>query len=579
MSESSKKIGFIQSMFNGVIEKDLLKPFPNYQGDELEEMKVVLDMVKKFTKEQIDPITIDREHKIPDSVKEGMKELGLWGFIIPEEYGGFEQPEFTYNKTMELLTGRCGATAVMFGGHLSIGLKAILLFGTDEQKRKWFPELAAGDKIAAFALTEPDAGSDAAGIKTTADISDDGKYYILNGRKQWITNGGFADVFTVFAKVRNKESKTEDSKITAFIVTRDMDGFSSGKEEDKLGICGSSTTPLYLENVKVPAENILGNIGGGFNVAMGVLDTGRLGLGAGCVGASKSLLPYALDFALQREQFRKKIAEFDMIKEKFARILVSTFTAESMVYFSTTLKCNPMVTASVESAACKIFGSESFVQTSNDCLQIAGGNGFMREYPFERYMRDARINMIFEGTNEILRMFISTTGLMPYSVKLKKYYKTLPEDPNSRKQKIDELYNELAPSTDSCRIEGFSEKLKDQTELAERLTRKLNEAVIKSVLDQGRGIRDNQILQKRLAEAAMDIFGIIANVARVENLIQRDYSSTDKTILISNVFAMQAERRVDQNLDDVLNNRDEKIEELAQIVYDAEKFPFDILDY
>ncbi len=579
MAETVKKTGFVQSLFSGLIEKELLKPFPAYGNEEREEMFAVLDMVRRFAKDHIDPVKIDHEHKIPDSIKEGMKELGLWGLIIPEEYGGFTQSDITYNKTMEILHGICSSTAVMYGGHLSIGLKAILLFGTDEQKRRFLPELASGEKLAAFALTEPGAGSDAANIKTTAELSDDGKYYILNGRKQWVTNGGFADLFTVLAKVRQPGEDIVTAKLTAFIVTRDMNGFSSGKEEDKLGICGSSTTPLYLENVKVPVENILGEIGSGFKIFMEVLNTGRLSLSAGCVGAAKAIMPHAIEFALQREQFGNTISEFEMIKEKFARILINTFTGESMVYFTTGLKDNPNVSIAIEAAICKAFTSEALWQTVNDCLQIAGGNGFMKEYPYERFLRDARINIIFEGTNEIQRLFIALSGVRQLSVQLRRYQKELTSDKKSREQQINQIYEVIAPAKENFSFDGFSEKINDQTAMACSLAQRLNEIATKAVLRYGTDIRDMEFIQRRLADAAIDLFGIFTNIARVENLIRNEHHTAHKAILISRIFAQQAKRRINHNLEDVEENQDEDLSKLADMLYSSEKYPFEILDY
>jgi len=579
VADSIKKKHFVSALFNGTIEKDLLQPFPQYTEEEREEMQFILESVRKFSNDKIDAVKIDREHHIPDSVKEGMAELGLWGLIIPEAYGGFEQPEFTYNKVMEILTGVCGSTSVMYGGHLSIGLKAILLYGTEEQKKKFLPELSAGEKLAGFALTEPGAGSDALSIKTNAVLSDDGSHYIINGEKLWITNGGFADLFTVFAKVREPGKDIESSKMTAFIVPRELGGITSGKEEDKLGICGSSTTPLYFDNVKVPVENVLGGVGGGFNIAMGVLTTGRLGLGAGCVGAAKELIKYAIAHAHQRKQFKKNIAEFEMVKEKFARMAVNTFTGESMVYFTTFMKNNLNAEVSVESAICKAFGSEALWQTVNDCLQIAGGNGFMKEYPFERYLRDTRINLIFEGANEILRMMIAVTGLQRPSVVLKKYIKELPEDRTEKARKIQEICDNLIAQNDNNAFEGFSERQQELIDLVKTLTEQLYDRVIKAVLLYGREIREMQYIQKRFADAVIHIYGIIANILRVENLIRTNHSSAENAIVLSRVFARNAQLVVIQNLDDVLLNDDEDLDAVAHMLYEAEKYPFDILEY
>ncbi len=579
MSETVKKQSFVPSLFNGIIEKDHLQPFPQLSEDERDDIGFILDSVKKFTSEKIDAVAIDRDHHIPDSVKNEMAELGLWGLIIPEEYGGFDQKEFTYNKVMEILTGTCSSTSVMLGGHLSIGLKSILLFGTDEQKSKFFPELASGEKIAAFALTEPDAGSDAAGIKTIAELSDDGKHYIMNGKKQWITNGGFADLFTVFAKIKEPGKEVDSSKITAFIVPKDLGGITPGKEEDKLGLCGSSTTPIYFDNVKVPVENVLGEIGSGFNIAMGVLATGRLGLGASCMGAARTVIKHAIEFALQRKQFKKSISEFEMVKEKFANMAVNTFTGESMVYYTTFLKNSLGLDVSVEAAISKTFTSEALWTTVNDCLQIAGGNGFMREYPYERFLRDARINMIFEGSNEILRMMIAVVGLQRPSVVLRKYLKQLPEERVEKLKRIQEISEQIVNNDEDSFFEGFSDELSEQINIASSMIKQLHDRVIKAVLLNGRALRDKQYLQRRFADAAIDIFGIISNILRVENLLRNDHASATNAVVLSRIFARQAQARIIQELDEVILNYDEDLNRAAEILYDAEKYPFEIMEY
>ena len=561
------------------MRSDLLKPFPDYGKEERKVMSAMLDTIRSFATEQIDPVEIDRSHHIPEPIIQGMKEIGLWGLIIPEAYGGCEQPDVLYNKTMEILNGVCGSTAVLYGGHISIGLKAILLFGTDEQKRRFLPDLASGKKLAAFALTEAEAGSDAANIQTTADLSDDGKYYILNGTKQWITNGGIADVFTLLAKVRQSGEDLKSSKMTAFIVTRDMDGFSSGKEEDKLGLCGASTTSLYLDDVNVPVENVLGEVGSGFKIFMEVLNTGRLSLSAGCVGSAKAILPHAVQFALEREQFKRTISEFEMIQEKFARILVDTFTGESIVYFTTWMKENLHVPVAVESAICKVFASEALWQTTNDCLQIAGGNGYMKEYPYERFLRDSRINMIFEGTYEIQRLFIVLTGLRPLSTELQKYQEHLTGDEANREKQITEILEKIIPTETSLALDGFSGRLGNQIEAACGLARRLHESAVKALLRHGRQLRDREYIQKRLADAVIDLFGIFANIARVENLIRNGHQTADQALLVSQLFCRQAERRIRQNLDDIEENQDETLTKLAEMLYRAKKYPFEILDY
>ena len=266
MTESKEKKSFSKCLFAGSIEQDLLFPFPQIDPEEAENLKLILESVRQFAADNVDAAEIDREGRIPREVIDGLAEIGLFGMIIPEEYGGYGLSSTAYNRVFEEIAGIDASLAVTLGGHQSIGLKGLLLHGTEEQKKKYFPKLASGEWLAAFALTEPGAGSDAAGIQSLAVLDESKNHYVLNGNKIWITNGGLADFYTVFAKTPVGENG--EKKITAFIVTRDMEGFSSGKEEEKLGIHGSSTTEITFDNIKVPVENVIGPIGKGFKVAM-----------------------------------------------------------------------------------------------------------------------------------------------------------------------------------------------------------------------------------------------------------------------------------------------------------------------
>ncbi|MFQ5675539.1 MAG: acyl-CoA dehydrogenase family protein, partial [bacterium] len=277
-----EKNSFSKSLFAGTIEQDLIFPYPKIDKEEDENLKIILDSIRQFAKDHIDSEAIDRNEEIPKEVLDGLAELGLFGMSIPEEYGGYGFSSTAYNRVFEEIARIDGSLAVTLGGHQSIGLRALLLHGSEEQKRKYLPKLASGEWIAAFALTEPGAGSDAAGIQSLAVRDAQNGHYVLNGNKIWITNGGIADFFTVFVKTPVGEKG--EKKISALIVTRDMPGFSSGKEERKLGIHGSSTTELTFDNIHVPLDNLIGPEGKGFKVAMEVLNSGRLGLAAGCAG-------------------------------------------------------------------------------------------------------------------------------------------------------------------------------------------------------------------------------------------------------------------------------------------------------
>jgi alkylation response protein AidB-like acyl-CoA dehydrogenase len=306
-----------------------------------------------------------------------------------------------------------GSTAVTVGAHSSIGMRGLLLFGTEEQRARWLPRLATGELVAAFCLTEPGAGSDAAGIRTTAVR--DGDDWILNGEKIWITNGGFADFFTVFAKT----SLEGRGHITAFVVTRDLKGVSTGPHEDKMGIRASSTTSVSFDDVRVPAGNVLGEVGKGFKVAMRILNAGRTGLGGGSVGGMKRLLEFAARHARDRSQFGRPIASFETVRHKLGQMALDCWVAESTVDLVAGLVDRGYEELAVESAISKVMASEALWRTADEALQIAGGAGYMRELPYERAVRDSRINRIFEGTNEILRLFIALAAVNDVADELK----------------------------------------------------------------------------------------------------------------------------------------------------------------
>ena len=363
-----------------------------------DEHKMLRQMVKEFTDSEIRPIAnqIDANEEIPRKLIKKLGEVGLLGTAFPEEYGGGGFGEIGYCIAQEEVTRACGSTATMIGAHQSIGTNAIYLGGSEELKKKYLPQLTSGEKIAAFALTEPEAGSDSFNLKTQAVL--EGDNWILNGSKVWITNGSIANVFSVFART--------DKGITGFVVDADTPGIGIGPNEKKLGIKGSATNAISFDNVVIPKENMIGKDGRGFLIAMKTLDAGRLGLGACCLGASKELLEISTNFSKQRKQFGSSIAKFEGIQFLLAEIATKIYAMESIIY-RTANNYDLKKDISQQSAMVKYFSSEAMVDIADKALQIHGGMGFSRELPLERFYRDARILKIFEGTNEIQRLIIS----------------------------------------------------------------------------------------------------------------------------------------------------------------------------
>ena len=368
-----------------------------------EEHEMLRELARKFADKELRPRAeeVDLKGEISGEVLKQAAELGFLGIPFPEKYGGSEMGETGYCVMLEETSRSCFSTAVVFGGHVSIGTMAIYLGGSEEQKQRFLPALCAGEKLAAYALTEPQAGSDASAIRTFAEKKND--RYILNGQKTFITNGGLADVYSVFALT---EKNAGMKGISAFIVEKDTPGFRAGKPEEKMGIRGSHTSDLFFEDMEIPAENLMGREGEGFRIAMETLDVGRLSLGAQCLGAAKEVFDLSVKHAREREQFGKPIAKQQAIQWMLADMATDIYCMESILYRSCWM-CDNKVPFSRQSAQVKLFCSEALDRIVDKAVQIHGGMGYMREYPIERFYRDARITRIFEGTNEIQRLVIA----------------------------------------------------------------------------------------------------------------------------------------------------------------------------
>ncbi len=573
---------FMRALCMGEIEEDVLLPFPQVPDKDAETLRQVLaSLAQLLGPKEKDFRAWDVAGEMPAAFLEELKQFGLFGLVVPEEFGGLGFGATAYSRALQEVSRYDGSVAATIGAHQSIGMRGLLLFGSPEQKQRWLPKLATGEMVAAFCLTEPGAGSDAAGVKTTAVR--DGDAYVLNGNKLWITNGGLASFFTVFAKTGKPE---ERGKLSAFVVTRDMPGVSTGPHEDKMGLRASSTAAVFLDNVRVPVDHLLGEEGKGFKVAMRILNNGRTGLGGGCVGGMKRMVELASKQAKGRVQFGKPISEFGLIKQKVGHMVVETYAAEAVVDMVSGLIDQGYQEYAVEAAISKVFATEALWRTTDEALQVAGGNGYMREFPYERALRDCRIFRIWEGTNEILRLFIALTAMDDVGAELADLSHSLKgvlADPIKGFGLLSDYARRRASlatnvGRDKGRFTRLHPELRASAEVFEAATRDLATAADRILRKHGKQIVEMQFATRRLADIMIDLFVLACVLSRVDGSMKRvgvEKAATEREIL--EVFAGQVSRRVKSNFGKIDNNDDELIKRLADDAFEREGFGWDNL--
>jgi len=574
-----KTASFMRSLCAGEIEEEIVLPYPELRAPERETLSAIFPTLKAVLGGREQEFRAwDRAGEFPPSFVQELRDAGLFSVVIPEAHGGLGLGAMAYSRLVQELGKYDGSTAVTVGAHSSIGMRGLLLFGTDEQKARFLPRLATGEMIAAFCLTEPSAGSDAAGIKTTAVR--DGDDWVLNGEKLWITNGGIAQFYTVFAKT----SLEGRGHITAFIVTRDMKGVSTGPHEDKMGIRASSTTTVVLEDVRVPAANVLGEVGKGFKVAMKILNSGRTGLGGGSVGGMKRLIALATAQAKDRVQFGTPISTFASVQQKLGQMTIDCYAAESMVNLVAGLVDRGYEDYAVEAAISKVFSSEALWRTCDEALQIAAGQGYMREMPYELALRDSRINRIFEGTNEILRLFIALTAMQDVAEELQDLAASVRgvfADPIKGFGLMSDYARKRAQLATGLRREKsrwtmLHPSLAAEAALFEEATTELARAADRILRKHGKKIIGEQLATRRLADIMIDLFALAAILARVSTQIDDHGEAsavTDREIL--RAFAGQAKRRVDATFAGIDDNEDAAVLGIAKHVLETGKYGWD----
>ena len=555
---------FTRGVFLGEIREALVFPFPEPSTEEKESLAAILDAFRSWAADTLDSAQIDHDGRFPDAVRQGMAELGLMGLNIPERYGGFGASAMIFNRVFGEIGAHDAALAVYFGAHQSIGIKGIILFGTEAQKQQWLPRCASGECIGAFCLTEAGSGSDAQAMRTTAVPSEDGSHYLLNGAKIWISNAGYAGVLTVFAKVPVTIDGVVKQRVTAFIVDAHAPGISLGKIEEKMGIKGSDTRTITFENVRVPAENLLGEVGGGFKIALEILNSGRLGLSAGSTRGTREMMKLALAHAKEREQFGRSIGSFEMLQRKFAAAAADCYAMDAAWMLCAGMVELGGVDFSLETAACKIYASELAFRTASETMQIAGGIGYSKEYPYERALRDSRINMIFEGTNEVLRALIALMGLQQPGEELKAVGKAFKAPLHSLGAISSYLTGRVKRTLVKPSFNQVHPSLKDEAELVADNIHALALGVEKALIEHGKAIIERQFLQERMANAAIDIYLATAVLSRVTSVIGRvGEKEAAADLEVARFFIPMAMRRTRRAIRALERNADDAARSIA----------------
>lgn len=547
----AESTSFVMNMFAGNANFEQIFPYADVlDDDQRETLNMVIKPAERFWEESHDPLKADANEKIDDNVWESLKQMGAFGLQAPVEYNGVGFNNTQYARMAELMGSQDLAVGIALGSHQSIGYKGLLLYGNEDQKNRYLSDLATGKRIACFNLTEPSSGSDASSIRTRAVPSPDNKHWILNGSKIWISNGDIADIFTVFAKTPVKDAKTGEmkDKITAFIVERQFGGVTSSSGEKKMGIKASNTATVNFDNVPIPNENVLGEVGGGFKVAMNILNSGRFGMGAALSGCMRTQIRKAVEHATQREQFGSKIHTFGAMQEKIARMSILHYATESMAYMVSSTMDRGFKDFQCEAAISKVFSSENAWYVTDETIQILGGTGYMRSAGVEKVMRDLRIFRIFEGTNDILRLFIALTGAQFAGGHLTELQKAL-NNPVGNLSMIMEygtkkVKRSMGLPSGPTLTHYVSPRLADSAALMSKAMQQFDATIEYLLIKYRKNIIHQQFLLNRVANSAIDIYACMCMLSRATRTDKLGLASADHEINMVKVYCNEAADRI-----------------------------------
>jgi len=538
---------FTRGVFAGEVHDGLLFPYPpplNVANPvEAATVERLVRAIEGRLGGLVDSVKFDDEETIPDNVIAALAKHGFLGMTVPERFGGLELSPRAYARVCEAIAGVDSSIGVFIGVHCGLGCKAIVLYGNEAQKQRWLPGLARGDILVSYALTEPLVGSDAQHVKTTATLSTDGSHWSLNGHKIWIGNAHRAAVIATFAQTEVERDGRTVMRPTAFLIEPTMPGFRVVETATKLGIRGSTQAELEYTDLHVPAENVLGQVGKGFAVAVNVLNGGRLTLAAGCTGGAKHIFGEMTKYAEQRIQFGKPLADFEITQRKLSSIASEIYASDSMLGVLANLATEDDSDWSLEAAIAKVFASELVWRAADEMVQLAGGRGFVKPYPYERFLRDSRINRIFEGANEILRLFIALNGIQTLSGQLKDVSAALRE-PIKHLGLLSEFAAARVRSAfgASATLDvELDPRLAKHKEFFEKHVAELRASAEQAVTKYRGEIVDRQLVVERLSNMAIELFATACVISHTQALLLGDDDQeANAATLLCDIFCVES---------------------------------------
>ena len=568
MGPDPETMGFVKNLFWGNFREDRVFPYPEVPAEETARCDQLLAKLGEYLDHEHPAIQIDRDQNVPDWAIKRLFDLGVLGMTIPAEFGGLGLGITSYNRVLERIGRSCGSTAVVVSAHQSIGCKALMLFGSDEQKARFLPRMAA-DTLSAFCLSEPNVGCDAGGQETHCEVSEDGEHYIVNGEKKWATSGALAGLFTVMAKQKIIDPKTgkEKVKVTALICTPDMDGIEIfSRNRSKCGIRGTWQARIRFNGVKIPKANLLHKEGRGLNVALTCLNYGRCTLSAGMVGAARFSLEQAAKWSQNRFQFDRPLGDFELVQKKLADMAAFVYAMDAMLYMTTGFLDRQDEDIMLETAACKVFCSEWGYRTVNECLQIMGGESYMTENRVERMWRDSRINTIVEGANEVMHSFIFAYG----SKQLGEWMLSVKNNPTQNIGAGLKIASQLflgvrpaAPRAEHCHararhhVEELMLRIREFSHQVKLMFKEHEEALI-----------TNQLVQERLSLAALWLHATTCTLSRFDANLRNglDGAALEHESAVVEHLCAHANEEFSNALRSLRNNHDDTIRKAGQSV-------------